>query len=33
LPKEKRERYKKEFDLKEEDIEIYIGSPEWGKLF
>lgn len=33
LPSEKRERYKKEFGLKDEDIEIYIGSPEWGRYF
>jgi len=32
LPKEKRERYKKDFGLKEADIEIYIREPEWGRL-
>jgi len=33
LPNEKREMYKKEFGLKDEDVEIYIGTPEWGKYF
>jgi aspartyl-tRNA(Asn)/glutamyl-tRNA(Gln) amidotransferase subunit B len=33
LPEAKRERYVKEFELKDEDVEIYISSPEWGKYF
>lgn len=33
LPWEKRDRYKKEFEIKDEDIEIYIGNIEWGKYF
>jgi aspartyl-tRNA(Asn)/glutamyl-tRNA(Gln) amidotransferase subunit B len=33
LPWDKRERYKKEFGLKDEDIEIYVGTPEWGHYF
>ncbi len=33
LPWEKRERYKKEFELKENDVDIYIQSPEWGHYF
>ncbi|MDP3763158.1 MAG: Asp-tRNA(Asn)/Glu-tRNA(Gln) amidotransferase subunit GatB [bacterium] len=33
LPWQKRERYKKNFGLKDEDIEIYIQAPEWGRLF
>jgi len=33
LPWEKRERYKKEFELKDEDIEIFVSSPEWGHYF
>ncbi|MEK7177160.1 MAG: Asp-tRNA(Asn)/Glu-tRNA(Gln) amidotransferase subunit GatB [Patescibacteria group bacterium] len=32
LPNEKRARYKKDFKLKESDIEIYIREPEWGRL-
>src|SRR3989338_329677 len=32
LPWEKRERYKKEFGLKESDIEIYVREPKWGRL-
>ena len=32
LPWEKRERYKKDFGLKESDIEIYVREPEWGRL-
>ncbi len=32
LPQEKRERYKKDFELKDEDIEIYIRDLERGKL-
>ncbi len=32
LPREKRERYKKDFGLKEADIEIYVREPEWGRL-
>lgn len=33
LPWEKRERYKKDFGLKDGDMEIYVREPEWGKLF
>ena len=33
LPQEKRERYKKEFELKDEDIEIYVKDLELGKYF
>jgi|SRR3989339_1934935 len=32
LPWEKRERYKKDFGLKESDIEIYVREPKWGRL-
>ncbi len=32
LPREKRERYKRDFDLKDSDIEIYVQQPERGKL-
>jgi aspartyl-tRNA(Asn)/glutamyl-tRNA(Gln) amidotransferase subunit B len=32
LPKEKRERYKKDFGLKNSDIEIYIREVKWGRL-
>ncbi len=32
LPSEKRARYKKDFKLKESDIEIYVKRPEWGRL-
>jgi aspartyl-tRNA(Asn)/glutamyl-tRNA(Gln) amidotransferase subunit B len=33
LPEEKRERYKKDFGLKDEDIEIYVRDTEWGNFF
>ena len=33
LPWQKRERYKRDFRLKEGDIEIYVRQPEWGRLF
>lgn len=33
LPWQKRERYTKDFGLKESDIEIYVRDPEWGRLF
>ncbi len=33
LPREKRERYKNEFNLKEEDIEFYLQNPEFDKIF
>ncbi|OHA89487.1 MAG: glutaminyl-tRNA synthase (glutamine-hydrolyzing) subunit B [Candidatus Zambryskibacteria bacterium RIFCSPHIGHO2_02_FULL_43_14] len=33
LPWQKRERYKKDFGLKDEDIEIYVREPGWGMLF
>ena len=32
LPWEKRERYNKDFGLKEGDIEIYVREPKWGRL-
>ncbi len=32
LPWQKRARYKKDFGLKDDDIEIYIREPEWAKL-
>jgi len=32
LPWQKRERYKRDFRLKEGDIEIYVRQPEWGRL-
>jgi len=32
LPWEKRERYKKDFGLKESDIEIYVREPKRGRL-
>lgn len=32
LPMEKRERYRKDFGLKSDDIEIYIREPRWGSL-
>ena len=32
LPWEKRERYKRDFRLKEGDIEIYVRQPEWGRF-
>ena len=33
LPKEKRERYKKAWGLKEEAVEIFVGNPELSNLF
>ncbi len=33
LPWNKRERYKKDFELRDEDAEIYIQSPLWGHYF
>ncbi len=33
LPWDKRERYKKEFELKDEDVEIFVGTPSWGSYF
>lgn len=33
LPKEKRERYKKDFGLKDEDVEVYINDLELGLWF
>ena len=33
LPWEKRERYQKDFGLKDTDIEIYVRDSEWGSLF
>lgn len=32
LPWDKRKRYKKDFGLKESDIEIYIREVKWGRL-
>ncbi|MFZ2484769.1 MAG: Asp-tRNA(Asn)/Glu-tRNA(Gln) amidotransferase subunit GatB [Minisyncoccia bacterium] len=32
LPSQKRDRYKKDFGLKDEDIEIYVRDLEWGRL-
>jgi len=32
LPWQKRERYQKDYGLKDEDIEIYVRQPEWGTL-
>lgn len=33
LPSEKRERYKKDYEIKNEDIEIFITNKELGNLF
>ena len=33
LPSEKRARYTKDFGIKNEDIEVYVGSPVIGKFF
>jgi aspartyl-tRNA(Asn)/glutamyl-tRNA(Gln) amidotransferase subunit B len=33
LPWQKRERYAKDFGLKEGDIEIYVREPAWGQFF
>ncbi|MHB0978183.1 MAG: Asp-tRNA(Asn)/Glu-tRNA(Gln) amidotransferase subunit GatB [Minisyncoccota bacterium] len=33
LPWEKRKRYKQDFGLKDEDIEIYVRDTEWGRYF
>src|SRR3989344_1613089 len=33
LPQAKRDRYKTDFGLKDEDVEIYVREPEWGSLF
>lgn len=33
LPEAKRIRLKREYGLKESDVEIYVRSPEWGRLF
>ncbi len=33
LPEAKRARYKKDFGIKEEDIEVYINDPELGAWF
>lgn len=32
-PSEKRERYKKDYGLKEGDVEIYVRDNEWGNYF
>ncbi|MES2437210.1 MAG: Asp-tRNA(Asn)/Glu-tRNA(Gln) amidotransferase subunit GatB [Patescibacteria group bacterium] len=33
LPWDKRTRYQKEFELRDDDIEVYITQPEWGVYF
>ncbi len=33
LPNGKRKRYKKDFGLRDTDIEIYVREPGWGSLF
>lgn len=33
LPKDKRERYKKEFGIKDEDIELFVANRELGVFF
>ncbi len=33
LPWEKRRRYKQDFGIKDEDIEIYVRDTEWGRYF
>jgi len=33
LPKQKRERYAKDFGIKKEDIELYISNKEFGAFF
>jgi aspartyl-tRNA(Asn)/glutamyl-tRNA(Gln) amidotransferase subunit B len=33
LPDEKRNRLKSEYGIKDEDIEIYVRSSEWGRYF
>ena len=33
LPWQKRDRLKKEFGLKDEDVEVYVRSLEWGGYF
>jgi len=33
LPEQKRARYKKDFGIKDEDIEVYINDPELAKWF
>jgi aspartyl-tRNA(Asn)/glutamyl-tRNA(Gln) amidotransferase subunit B len=33
LPEGKRERYKRDFGLKDESIEIFVRDREWGKYF
>ena len=32
LPWQKRERYKRDFSLRDEDIEVYVRDQEWGRL-
>lgn len=32
LPSQKRNRYKKDYGLKDEDVEIYVRDLEWGRL-
>lgn len=32
MPWQKRERYRKNFGLKENDVEIYLREPQWGRL-
>ncbi len=33
LPQAKRERYKKDYELRDEDVELFITTPEWGRYF
>jgi aspartyl-tRNA(Asn)/glutamyl-tRNA(Gln) amidotransferase subunit B len=33
LPQEKRDRFAKDFSIKTEDIEMYVGEPLWGDFF
>ena len=33
LPHDKRSRYKKDFSIKDQDIEVYVRDEEWGKFF
>src|SRR3989338_4038250 len=32
LPWQKRERYKRDFSLRDEDIEVYVRDQKWGRL-
>jgi len=33
LPHNKRSRYKKDFGIKDQDIEVYVRDEEWGRFF